>query len=157
MPHQGANTRLVRQFDCGEGCCLFNDQDWAALEFKKLGLKPLYIDWDVNAGDGRPLRQSSKGIPWNRNGKSCFVKLTRCFSKKKSKRSLGGVFTFVLLQFYDNSVQLFDILFVNSETASVVVGLTSVLRAGSVNSKPVIVLDHTLLQKLDEITVTDIL
>ena len=35
-----------------EGFCVFNDHAWAALEFKRLGLKPLYIDWDVNAGDG---------------------------------------------------------------------------------------------------------
>ena len=25
---------------------------WAALEFQKAGLKPLYLDWDIHAGDG---------------------------------------------------------------------------------------------------------
>lgn len=47
---QGAKHHA--QYDHSEGFCVFNDMAWAALEFKKAGLKPLYIDWDVNAGDG---------------------------------------------------------------------------------------------------------
>jgi len=34
------------------GFCVFNDMAWAARKFQKEGLKPLYIDWDVHAGDG---------------------------------------------------------------------------------------------------------
>lgn len=47
---QGAKHHA--QADWSEGFCVFNDMAWAAKEFKKNGLKPLYIDWDVNAGDG---------------------------------------------------------------------------------------------------------
>jgi len=31
---------------------VFNDMVWAAREFKKAGMKPLYLDWDVHAGNG---------------------------------------------------------------------------------------------------------
>lgn len=31
---------------------MFNDMAWAALELKRVGLRPLYIDWDVHAGNG---------------------------------------------------------------------------------------------------------
>lgn len=47
---QGAKHHA--QYGWSEGFCVFNDMAWAALEFKKAGLKPVYIDWDVNAGDG---------------------------------------------------------------------------------------------------------
>jgi acetoin utilization protein AcuC len=46
-----------------EGFCVFNDHAWAALEFKRLGLKPLYIDWDVNAGDGVQNLLADTDIP----------------------------------------------------------------------------------------------
>lgn len=46
-----------------EGFCVFNDHAWAALEFKKHGLKPLYIDWDVNAGDGVQNLLADTDIP----------------------------------------------------------------------------------------------
>jgi acetoin utilization deacetylase AcuC-like enzyme len=47
---QGAKHHA--QEDWSEGFCVFNDMAWAAKEFKKHGLKAVYIDWDVNAGDG---------------------------------------------------------------------------------------------------------
>jgi acetoin utilization protein AcuC len=47
---QGAKHHA--QYGWSEGFCVFNDMAWAALEFKKAGLKVAYIDWDVNAGDG---------------------------------------------------------------------------------------------------------
>jgi len=47
---QGAKHHAQQNWS--EGFCVFNDFAWAAKEFKKRGLKPLYIDWDVNAGDG---------------------------------------------------------------------------------------------------------
>ena len=34
------------------GFCVFNDMAWAALEFATAGLRPLYLDWDIHAGDG---------------------------------------------------------------------------------------------------------
>ena len=47
---QGAKHHA--QYGWSEGFCVFNDFAWAALEFQKAGLRPVYIDWDVNAGDG---------------------------------------------------------------------------------------------------------
>ena len=47
---QGAKHHA--QYDHSEGFCVFNDHAWAAKEFRKNGLKVVYIDWDVNAGDG---------------------------------------------------------------------------------------------------------
>lgn len=47
---QGAKHHA--QFDHSAGFCVFNDMAWAAEEFTRKGLRPLYIDWDVNAGDG---------------------------------------------------------------------------------------------------------
>lgn len=34
------------------GFCVFNDMAWAAKKFPKAGLQPIYIDWDIHAGDG---------------------------------------------------------------------------------------------------------
>lgn len=34
------------------GFCVFNDMAWAALQFEKAGFRPLYLDWDIHAGDG---------------------------------------------------------------------------------------------------------
>ena len=47
---QGAKHHAMR--DTSSGFCLFNDMAWAAQEFKAAGLKPLYLDWDIHAGDG---------------------------------------------------------------------------------------------------------
>jgi acetoin utilization deacetylase AcuC-like enzyme len=47
---QGAKHHA--QKDYSSGFCVFNDMAWAALEFKKAGLKVAYIDWDAHAGDG---------------------------------------------------------------------------------------------------------
>jgi acetoin utilization protein AcuC len=58
---QGAKHHA--QYDHSEGFCVFNDMAWAALEFKKAGLKPLYIDWDVNAGDGVQNMLADTDIP----------------------------------------------------------------------------------------------
>lgn len=58
---QGAKHHA--QYDHSEGFCVFNDMAWAALEFKKAGLKPLYIDWDVNAGDGVQNLLAETDIP----------------------------------------------------------------------------------------------
>ena len=47
---QGAKHHAQRGFS--SGFCVFNDMAWAALELKAAGLKPLYLDWDIHAGDG---------------------------------------------------------------------------------------------------------
>ena len=46
----------------GSGFCVFNDMVWAALEFKKAGLKPLYLDFDIHAGDGVYHMLKGEGI-----------------------------------------------------------------------------------------------
>jgi acetoin utilization protein AcuC len=46
-----------------EGFCVFNDHAWAAKEFVKNGLKVVYIDWDVNAGDGVQNLLADTDIP----------------------------------------------------------------------------------------------
>lgn len=47
---QGAKHHA--QYAWSEGFCVFNDFAWACREFASAGLRPLYLDWDVNAGDG---------------------------------------------------------------------------------------------------------
>lgn len=47
---QGAKHHAQHHF--GSGFCVFNDMAYAAIELKKAGLRPLYIDWDIHAGDG---------------------------------------------------------------------------------------------------------
>lgn len=51
------------QRDRSSGFCVFNDMAWAALEFQKAGLKPLYLDWDIHAGDGVYRMLKGSGIP----------------------------------------------------------------------------------------------
>lgn len=58
---QGAKHHA--QYAWSEGFCVFNDFAWSALEFQKAGLKPVYIDWDVNAGDGVQNLLEGSGIP----------------------------------------------------------------------------------------------
>jgi len=58
---QGAKHHA--QHGWSEGFCVFNDFAWAALEFQKAGLRPVYIDWDVNAGDGVQNLLEDSGIP----------------------------------------------------------------------------------------------
>jgi acetoin utilization deacetylase AcuC-like enzyme len=50
-------------WDNSEGFCVFNDMAWAALELREAGLKPLYIDWDVHAGDGVQNLLAGTDIP----------------------------------------------------------------------------------------------
>ena len=58
---QGAKHHAA--YDHSEGFCVFNDMAWAALEFKAAGLKPLYLDWDVHAGDGVQNLLTATDIP----------------------------------------------------------------------------------------------
>lgn len=47
---QGAKHHA--RYDHSSGFCVFNDMVWAAKEFAAHGYRPLYLDWDVHAGDG---------------------------------------------------------------------------------------------------------
>ena len=47
---QGAKHHA--HYDSSGGFCVFNDMAWAAKQFAKAGLKPMYIDWDAHHGDG---------------------------------------------------------------------------------------------------------
>lgn len=58
---QGAKHHAMR--DHSSGFCLFNDMAWAALEFEAAGLKPIYLDWDIHAGDGVYELLRETGIP----------------------------------------------------------------------------------------------
>lgn len=58
---QGAKHHAA--YDNSEGFCVFNDMAWAALELREAGLKPLYIDWDVHAGDGVQNLLAGTDIP----------------------------------------------------------------------------------------------
>lgn len=58
---QGAKHHA--QYDHSEGFCVFNDFAWAAQEFERNGLRAVYIDWDVNAGDGVQNLLENTDIP----------------------------------------------------------------------------------------------
>jgi acetoin utilization protein AcuC len=58
---QGAKHHA--HYNKSSGFCVFNDMAWAALEFKKAGLKVAYIDWDVHAGDGVQALLAETDIP----------------------------------------------------------------------------------------------
>ena len=47
----------------GSGFCVFNDMTWAALHMEGMGRRPLYLDWDVHAGDGVQEMLSGSSIP----------------------------------------------------------------------------------------------
>lgn len=58
---QGAKHHA--HYDRSSGFCVFNDMAWAALTLQKEGFKPLYLDWDVHAGDGVQGLLRGTGIP----------------------------------------------------------------------------------------------
>lgn len=58
---QGAKHHA--KYNHSEGFCVFNDMAWAAIEFQESGLKPLYIDWDVHAGNGVQNLLAGTDIP----------------------------------------------------------------------------------------------
>ena len=58
---QGAKHHA--QFDLGDGFCVFNDMAYAAMEFKKAGLRPIYLDWDIHAGNGVYRMLKGSDIP----------------------------------------------------------------------------------------------
>ncbi len=58
---QGAKHHA--KYERSSGFCVFNDMAYAALAFKEAGLKPLYLDWDIHAGDGVAEMLTGTGIP----------------------------------------------------------------------------------------------
>lgn len=58
---QGAKHHA--KFASGSGFCVFNDMAYAAKAFEAAGLRPLYIDWDIHAGDGVAEMLRGTGIP----------------------------------------------------------------------------------------------
>lgn len=58
---QGAKHHA--QFDRGTGFCVFNDMAWAAREFAANGMRPIYVDWDIHAGDGVQHMLADTAIP----------------------------------------------------------------------------------------------
>jgi acetoin utilization protein AcuC len=58
---QGAKHHAA--YDHSSGFCVFNDMAWAALEFEKAGMRPLYLDWDIHAGDGVQDLLANTSIP----------------------------------------------------------------------------------------------
>lgn len=47
---QGAKHHAKRE--SSSGFCVYNDMAYAALKLQEAGLRPLYLDWDIHAGDG---------------------------------------------------------------------------------------------------------
>ena len=45
------------------GFCVFNDMAYAAKAFQQAGLRPLYLDWDIHAGDGVAHMLRGSGVP----------------------------------------------------------------------------------------------
>ena len=58
---QGAKHHA--KVETGSGFCVFNDMVWAALHTEGMGRRPLYLDWDVHAGDGVQEMLSGSSIP----------------------------------------------------------------------------------------------
>jgi len=58
---QGAKHHAAT--DGSSGFCVFNDMAWAARELASAGLRPLYLDWDIHAGDGTQSMLFESAIP----------------------------------------------------------------------------------------------
>ena len=58
---QGAKHHA--KYSSASGFCVFNDMAYAAMALKASGLKVLYLDWDIHAGDGVAEMLEGSGIP----------------------------------------------------------------------------------------------
>lgn len=58
---QGAKHHAMKGHS--SGFCVFNDFAWAARELARLGFRPLYLDWDIHAGDGVQEMLADTDIP----------------------------------------------------------------------------------------------
>lgn len=84
---QGAKHHAHR--DYSSGFCVFNDMAWAALEFERAGLKVVYIDWDVHAGDGVQALLENTNIPtFSIHGHGIFPNLSYTSVEKQKQNYL---------------------------------------------------------------------
>ena len=58
---QGAKHHAMKSYS--SGFCVFNDFAWAARELESKGFRPLYLDWDIHAGDGVQAMLADTDIP----------------------------------------------------------------------------------------------
>jgi len=58
---QGAKHHA--KYSSSSGFCVYNDMAYAALALKAAGLKVLYLDWDIHAGDGVAHMLRGRGVP----------------------------------------------------------------------------------------------
>jgi acetoin utilization protein AcuC len=58
---QGAKHHA--KYGNSSGFCVYNDMAYAALALQAAGLKVLYLDWDIHAGDGVAHMLKGKGVP----------------------------------------------------------------------------------------------
>jgi len=58
---QGAKHHAMQSHS--SGFCVFIDFAWAARELKAQGFRPLYLDWDIHAGDGVQEMLEDTDIP----------------------------------------------------------------------------------------------
>lgn len=58
---QGAKHHA--KYASSSGFCVYNDMAYAAVALKEAGLKVLYLDWDIHAGDGVAHMLKGKGVP----------------------------------------------------------------------------------------------
>ena len=58
---QGAKHHA--KYGKSSGFCVYNDMAYAALVLQATGLKVLYLDWDIHAGDGVAHMLKGKGVP----------------------------------------------------------------------------------------------
>jgi len=58
---QGAKHHA--KYGNSSGFCVYNDMAYAALVLQATGLKVLYLDWDIHAGDGVAHMLKGKGVP----------------------------------------------------------------------------------------------
>lgn len=58
---QGAKHHA--KYASSSGYCVYNDMAYAAIALKAAGLRVLYLDWDIHAGDGVAHMLRGRGIP----------------------------------------------------------------------------------------------
>ena len=79
---QGAKHHAQREWS--EGFCVLNDFAWAGKKFAEAGLRAVYIDWDVNAGDGVQNLLADTDIPtFSIHGSGIYPTHSKTFDKTR--------------------------------------------------------------------------
>lgn len=79
---QGAKHHA--QYGWSEGFCVFNDFAWSAKKLTEAGLSVVYIDWDVNAGDGVQNLLADTNIPtFSIHGSGIYPTHSNTYDKEK--------------------------------------------------------------------------